>query len=96
MTPELQPSTSIVVSPAAEQLHRKLAALGQDGYDLAACERFAAQIEEINGKITDPLNTHSERPGENQKYIDQLPALTPTGVFKLKAPRRVVISASRV
>ena len=47
MTPELQPSTSIFVS-TAEQLHRKLAALGQDGYDLAACERFATQIEEIN------------------------------------------------
>jgi quinolinate synthase len=47
MTLELQPSTSIVVA-AAEQLHRKFAALGQDSYDLAACERFAAQIEEIN------------------------------------------------
>jgi len=35
MTPELQPLTGIV--SAAEQLHRKLAALGQDGYDLAAC-----------------------------------------------------------
>jgi quinolinate synthase len=48
MTPELQHSTSIVVSAAAEQLHRKLAALGQDAYDLAACERLADQIEEIN------------------------------------------------
>ncbi len=29
-------------------LHRKLAALGQDGYDLESCERYAAQIAEIN------------------------------------------------
>ena len=33
---------------AAARLHRKLSALGQDGYDRAACERYAAQIEEIN------------------------------------------------
>ena len=32
----------------AALLHRKLAALGQDGYDLESCERYAAQIAEIN------------------------------------------------
>jgi quinolinate synthase len=45
MTLELQPSTA---TNTAVELHRKLAALGQDGYDLAACERFSAQIDEIN------------------------------------------------
>ena len=43
---EVQPSTTSSI--AAARLHRKLAALGQDGYDLAACERYAAQIDEIN------------------------------------------------
>jgi quinolinate synthase len=33
---------------AGRMLHRKLAALGQDGYDLASCERYATQIAEIN------------------------------------------------
>jgi len=46
MTLEVQPSTT--TSAAAVRLHRKLAALGQDGYDFAACERYAAQIDEIN------------------------------------------------
>ena len=46
MTLEVQPSTTSSI--AAARLHRKLAALGQDGYDLAACERYAAQIDEIN------------------------------------------------
>jgi quinolinate synthase len=46
MTLETQPSTA--TATAAERLHRKLAALGQDSYDLAACERYAAQIDEIN------------------------------------------------
>jgi hypothetical protein len=46
-------------------------------YSITPSVEADAQIEEINGKITGPLNT--ERPGENQKYIDQLPALTPTG-----------------
>src|SRR5437667_8125445 len=43
---EVQPSTTSSI--AAARLHRKLAALGQDAYDLAACERYAAQIDEIN------------------------------------------------
>ncbi|MGA8567136.1 MAG: quinolinate synthase NadA [Candidatus Binataceae bacterium] len=43
---EVQPST--VTNTAGARLYRKLAALGQDGYDLAACERYAAQIDEIN------------------------------------------------
>ena len=47
MTPELQ-SSSTAAPAAATALHRKLAALGQDAYDLAACERYAAQIDEIN------------------------------------------------
>jgi quinolinate synthase len=46
MTLEVQPSTTSSI--AAARLHRKLAALGQDAYDLAACERYAAQIDEIN------------------------------------------------
>jgi quinolinate synthase len=33
---------------AAARLYRKLAALGQGAYDMAACDRYAAQIEEIN------------------------------------------------
>jgi quinolinate synthase len=45
MTLQVQPSTT---TTAAAALHRKLAALGQDGYDLAACERYAAQIDEID------------------------------------------------
>ena len=45
MTLQVQPATT---STAAAQLNRKLAALGQDGYDFAACERYAAQIDEIN------------------------------------------------
>ena len=48
MTLEMQ-SSNIGANGAAARLHRKLAALGQDGYDLAACERYAAQIDEING-----------------------------------------------
>lgn len=47
MTLELHSSTTTITA-AAERLHRKLAALGQDGYDLVACERYAAQIDEIN------------------------------------------------
>jgi quinolinate synthase len=47
MTLEVQPSTATTATTAA-RLYRKLAALGQDGYDLAACERYAAQIDEIN------------------------------------------------
>src|ERR1700693_4195624 len=47
MTPELQ-SSSTAAPAAATALYRKLAALGQDAYDLAACERYAAQIDEIN------------------------------------------------
>jgi quinolinate synthase len=47
MTLELQ-SSSTAVPTAATALHHKLAALGQDAYDLAACERYAAQIDEIN------------------------------------------------
>ncbi len=43
---QVQPST--ITTTAAAALHRKLAALGQDGYDLATCERYAAQIDEIN------------------------------------------------
>jgi len=46
MSLQVQPST--ITTTAAAVLHRKLAALGQDGYDLAACERYAAQIDEIN------------------------------------------------
>src|SRR6185437_15386673 len=42
----LEPQSSTLTAVAA-QLHSKLAALGQDGYDLAACERYAAQIDEI-------------------------------------------------
>jgi quinolinate synthase len=48
MTPEMQSTTVATPDTAAARLHRKLAALGQDGYDLAACERYAAQIDEIN------------------------------------------------
>ena len=43
---EVQPST--VTNTAGARLYRKLSALGQDGYDLTACERYAAQIDEIN------------------------------------------------
>ena len=46
MTLEIQSSTG--ADTAGARLYRKLAALGQDGYDLAACERYAAQIDEIN------------------------------------------------
>ena len=47
MTLEMQSST--VTNTAGARLYRKLAALGQEGaYDLAACERYAAQIDEIN------------------------------------------------
>jgi quinolinate synthase len=46
MTPETQPST-IATATAAADLQHKLAVLGQDGYDLATCERYAAQIDEI-------------------------------------------------
>src|SRR5262249_22329365 len=48
MTPEMQSTTVATPDTAAARLHRKLAALGQDGYDLAACERYAAQIDEIS------------------------------------------------
>ena len=48
MTPEMQPSTVAAADTAAARLHRKLAALGQEGYGLDACERYAAQIDEIN------------------------------------------------
>jgi quinolinate synthase len=48
MTPEMQSATVAAADTAAARLHRKLAALGQDGYELAACERYAAQIDEIN------------------------------------------------
>src|SRR6266436_1167584 len=44
----LEMQSSTVTDTAGARLHRKFAALGQDSYDLAACERFAAQIEEIN------------------------------------------------
>jgi quinolinate synthase len=47
MTLALQPSVE-GASAAATRLYRKVTALGQDGYDLAACERYAAQIDEIN------------------------------------------------
>ena len=49
MSLQIQPpsATPRVTNPAALQLHRKLAALGQDGYELAACERYAEQIDEI-------------------------------------------------
>src|SRR5512135_2636544 len=49
MSLQIQPpsATPRVTHPAALQLHRKLAALGQDGYELAACERYAEQIDEI-------------------------------------------------
>src|SRR5579871_2484783 len=40
-------ATTRATNPAALQLHRKFAALGQDGYELAACERYAEQIDEI-------------------------------------------------
>jgi quinolinate synthase len=46
MSLEIQSSTG--ADTAGARLYRKLAALGQDGYDLAACERYAAQIDEIN------------------------------------------------
>src|SRR6202158_3325552 len=39
---------STITNTAGARLYRKLAALGQDAYDLAACERYAAQIDEIN------------------------------------------------
>src|SRR5581483_10696394 len=42
----LQPQ-SLSASSAAQELQRKLAPLGHDGYDLATCERFAEQIAEI-------------------------------------------------
>jgi len=49
MSPEIQPPdvTPGLSSTPAALLHRKLAALGQDGYELAACERYAEQIDEI-------------------------------------------------
>ena len=46
MALEVQPRPPAPV--AAARLHRKLAALEQDGYDLVACERYAAEIDEIN------------------------------------------------
>jgi quinolinate synthase len=46
MTPETQPST-LAAATAAADLQHKLAVLGQDGYDLATCECYAAQIDEI-------------------------------------------------
>src|SRR5271154_2896714 len=45
MTLQVQSATT---STTAAALYGKLAALGQDGYDLAACEGYAAQIDEIN------------------------------------------------
>ena len=44
----LEMQSSIATNTAGARLYRKLAALGQDAYDLAACERYAAQIDEIN------------------------------------------------
>src|SRR5882672_10213900 len=44
----LEMQSSTITNTAGAQLYRKLAALGQDAYDLAACERYAAQIDEIN------------------------------------------------
>src|ERR1700726_2996946 len=44
----LEMQSSTITNTAGAQLYRKLAALGQDAYDLAACERYAAQIDEIH------------------------------------------------
>lgn len=44
----LQTQPSGAANTSAEQLQRKLSPLGQDAYDLAACERFSEQIAEIN------------------------------------------------